>query len=140
MSNEVCSECHARREERHPTFRFFEPRFDEARAAVDPEHCTSCHAEHTGRRVTCEVTICKHCHQDTTLKKDPVTPSHASLIHDEAWQTCLGCHDFHGNHVMTTPTDPSRSFSLMAVEDYFDGGASPYPSAKRDPARTRNQP
>ena len=101
VTNATCLECHDRPNDRHPVFRFFEPRFAEAREQIQPQYCLSCHLEHSGKRVTTfEITSCVHCHKDITLNHDPTTISHEDLIEAGQWESCLGCHDFHGNHVM----------------------------------------
>ena len=62
----------------------------------------SCHREHQGVRVTLtEIGYCRHCHEETRLKRDPLDVSHEALIKAKEWDSCLGCHDFHGNHRMT---------------------------------------
>lgn len=74
VGNAACLECHARPKDQHPVSRFLEPRFAEARAALGPQLCGSCHREHEGHRVTVrEATFCRHCHQNLKLAKDPIT-------------------------------------------------------------------
>jgi len=127
-----CLACHERPDNRHPVFRFFEPRFAEAREALHPESCVSCHTEHKGRRVTVDTTgFCEHCHDETQLKNDPVDISHAELVEQERWETCLGCHDFHGNHKYEVSTRIADVFGEDAIRAYFDGGPSPYGDDKR---------
>lgn len=140
VSNEVCLGCHDRPNDRHPVFRFFEPRFKEARQSIQPQYCTSCHREHSGKRVTIEEpTYCSNCHQDTRLKNDPITVSHQELIAAERWQSCLGCHDFHGNHVMETNEVMERVIAQHLILDYFNGGPSPYPDTKYYEARQESR-
>jgi hypothetical protein len=102
-----CSDCHRRPADRHPIYRFVEPRFAAARAAIAPQHCTSCHLEHTGKSVTIESTFCRHCHKNLSIPGDRTDPPHRAIVQTEAWNTCLRCHDFHGNH----EGDPPRSLS-----------------------------
>jgi hypothetical protein len=45
-------DCHSRDKDRHPTFRFREPRFAGVVATPDTRTCLSCHAEHRGRCVS----------------------------------------------------------------------------------------
>lgn len=137
VDNEACLDCHSRPNDRHPVFRFGEPRFAEARAAIDPMNCNSCHLEHTGKRVTVGmITYCQYCHQDTRINNDPITIPHTTLIANKQWNTCLGCHDFHGNHVMPqTETDLSRVIPEEEIWAYFNGGASPYPKELHYPAK-----
>jgi hypothetical protein len=121
VDNENCLACHARPNDRHPVYRFVEPRFESARAAIHPQFCISCHTEHTGTRVSIEPTYCVNCHHDTEVANDPIDTSHAELIANERWGTCLGCHDFHGNHIMETPLTMSDAYSTDAILAYFAG-------------------
>jgi hypothetical protein len=122
-----CLACHARPSDRHPVFRFSEPRFQEVRDTLHPESCVACHLEHSGVRVTvADSRFCRHCHEETSMKKDPIDVPHADLIADEQWNTCLGCHDFHGNHVMDVARQVRNAFSPRQIQDYFRGGPSPY--------------
>lgn len=136
VTNEHCLECHNRPNERHPVYRFFEPRFAEARKEIQPQFCNSCHQEHSGVRITVkEPGFCQHCHEDTELKKDPISISHKDLIADKKWQSCLGCHDFHGNHKMKTKQKVSQAFSSDTIYGYFSGAKSPYSDSKIYPAK-----
>lgn len=126
VTSQSCLQCHDRPADNHPIFRFLEPRFAEARQAIQPQSCLSCHQEHQGRRVSSEPTNCLHCHQDTVLNDDPITIPHIELIYNNEWESCLGCHDFHGNHVMTLRTDTTDLIPIHQVQHYFAGGPSPY--------------
>ena len=138
VTNEVCLECHRRPNDRHPVYRFFEPRFKEARARIAPQYCISCHLEHTGKRVTRHtIGYCQACHEDTRLKKDPLDVSHEALIGADNWESCLGCHDFHGNHVMKTNATVNKRYSSERVQAYFDGARSPYSEKKHYKAKTK---
>lgn len=130
-----CLECHDRPDDRHPTYRFLEPRFRRARSLIQPQRCVSCHQEHTGRRVTVEGAFCRHCHEGLALEDDPLEPSHQSLAEDRRFDTCLRCHDFHGNHVMKTPDRLKQAVEQGQIEAYLEGGAVPYPKEKRWPAK-----
>src|SRR5262245_39592591 len=101
VGNEQCADCHAREQDAHPVHRFLEPRFAEARAELGAQSCVSCHREHKGGRVTMTPTSCSTCHQDIDLKRDPLDVSHRELAAAKQWSTCLGCHDYHGNHKRT---------------------------------------
>jgi hypothetical protein len=142
VTNEVCLDCHDRPNDRHPVFRFLEPRFAEARTRLGPHRCISCHREHRGRRVTVETTaFCETCHRDTKFKKEPLRDtSHTDLIARKDWTSCLTCHDFHGNHVMKTRREMSAALPPERISDYFAGGPSPYSRLKRYPARKEAQP
>ena len=131
VTNNSCLACHHRPDDRHPVFRFFEPRYKEVREQLKPQFCISCHLEHTGKRVTLnEITYCQHCHKKLVLKQDPISVSHADLIRAERWETCLGCHDFHGNHIMTTAKNVAQVIPSQRIIDYFQDGDSPYSDKK----------
>ncbi len=134
-----CLACHERPDDRHPISRFLEPRFAEARQNIKAYDCVTCHTEHQGKRVTLSTMgYCSNCHEDTELKDDPILPTHADIIRSQSWNTCLQCHDFHGNHKMTTPTRLEDGVSEEEVWRYFDGGPSPYSSEKfAEPSETR---
>jgi hypothetical protein len=68
------------------------------------------------------------------MKKDPLDVSHIVLVRQARWLSCLGCHDFHGNHVMEAQTRLADAFDTRRIQSYFDGGASPYPARVRKPA------
>lgn len=127
VGNENCLHCHERPNDRHPVYRFLEPRFVKAREHISPERCVSCHAEHNGRRVTLEeIGYCSNCHKKTKLRKDPLDVPHDKLIVLKRWDSCLGCHDFHGNHIRQTPTKVEQIMPPEKIVAYFNGGASPY--------------
>jgi bacterioferritin-associated ferredoxin len=141
VRNAACEHCHDREgEDRHPPFRFTESRFEDARAAIAPTSCTSCHQEHRGGRVTRDGDYCTHCHQEFELDADRVEPSHQQLADDERFDTCLQCHDFHGNHLYTLPETLDEGFELDAVQAYLEGGPSPYGADKRFEDRTTRAP
>jgi hypothetical protein len=127
VGNADCLACHERPNDRHPVYRFLEPRFSQARETLRPHQCVSCHAEHQGRRVTlAAIDYCVNCHKDTRLKKDPIDVPHADLIVRKQWDSCLGCHDFHGNHIMQTEKSVDKRTPAEKIRAYFDGGSSPY--------------
>ncbi|MGN6106753.1 MAG: cytochrome c3 family protein [Kofleriaceae bacterium] len=137
VSNEQCLSCHERPDDRHPVFRFLEPRFAEVRELIHPEQCSSCHLEHRGKRVTrADITYCRHCHGDLVMKQDPLDVPHRELVATERWDSCLGCHDFHGNHGMKSPHRVEDAIPAEQIRAYFAGGASPYPP----PIRRATQP
>ncbi len=137
VDNAVCIDCHEKPDDRHPSFRFEEPRFKDAREAIEPQFCVSCHLEHSGGRVTqSDIGFCVNCHEGMDLKNDPLDVSHAELVADERWDTCLACHDFHGNHVYEVPTEMAEMFDIAEVVGYLDGGVSPYGTDFVSPART----
>jgi ferredoxin-NADP reductase len=131
VASENCLECHNRPNDRHPTHRFMEPRFAEAREAIHPESCISCHQEHHGQRITITpLDYCMNCHRDIEIKDDPLEPSHASLIAQESWNTCLQCHDFHGNHTYEVPERMQDTISIKKLMEYAEGGEDPYGDLK----------
>jgi hypothetical protein len=137
VGNDVCLECHARPKDLHPVPLFLEPRFAQVRAELGPHLCGSCHREHKGQRVTVgETTFCRHCHEDVKIAQDPLTVSHQELASRGNWQSCLGCHDYHGSHVMKLKTSVSEALPLDYVLRYFEGGPSPYSSEKLTPTRS----
>jgi hypothetical protein len=127
VGNTQCQSCHERPDDRHPVFRFLEPRFAKARAAIHPEQCTSCHREHDGVRVTvADGTYCRNCHADLDVKNDPLDMSHRALVAAQRWDSCLGCHDYHGNHGFAPPRRLADAIAPAAIETYLHGGSSPY--------------
>ena len=139
VGSRECLGCHERPDDRHPVSRFLEPRFAEARKHIKAYECITCHTEHQGKRVTLPtIGYCMRCHQDTELQNDPILPTHGDIIRNEFWTSCLQCHDFHGNHRMTTPVRLEDGVSEDEVWRYFEGGPSPYSSEKYvEPSRTR---
>ena len=125
-----CLACHQRPNDRHPIYRFQEPRFESALDKVQATSCLGCHLEHSGQMASTPSDFCAACHAELRVKNDPATPSHAALIKDNAWGTCLQCHDFHGNHLHRTPTDLTRAYDLDAIRAYLISGPSPYSDKK----------
>lgn len=130
VDNNNCLKCHERPNDRHPVFRFFEPKFKKARSKIRAQNCVSCHNEHTGIRVSTNIEFCQVCHEKLSLKKDPLTPTHEFLVTGKQWDTCLRCHDFHGNHKMKVPTDIKNAISTNKIFGYFAGDISPYSKEK----------
>ena len=125
--NKDCIQCHRRPNDRHPVYRFLEPKYSEVRQLVGAHQCVSCHREHQANRVSIDVEFCQHCHDDIALKNDPVDVSHQKLAADKRWDTCLGCHDFHGNHEMKIPQRLSERIQLEKIGEYFLRAKPPYP-------------
>lgn len=126
VTSDQCLACHQRPNERHPIYRFREPRFIEALQEVPADTCLGCHSEHQAARVAADTRFCATCHGDLKLANDPVNIPHKTLIANEKWGTCLGCHDFHGNHAYEPPTHVQSLISEMEVQAYFGQGQSPY--------------
>ena len=149
VANKDCLECHVRPNERHPVFRFFEPRFKKARAEIGAQYCVSCHREHRGIRVAVDFRFCAVCHQRLNLKNDPLVASreplvskqnivsHRELVKTKQWQTCLGCHDFHGNHRMKTADSMDRMINAEQINAYLRGDKSPYSETKFHKAKQK---
>ena len=134
VANRECLACHDRPNDRHPVFRFVEPRFRTARAAIAP-HCASPVIGSTVRARYGGDLLLPPLSEDTRLKNDPLDVAHATLIAADRWTTCLGCHDFHGNHVMETATKLARAHPPRRITQYFNGGASPYPKQRHYEAK-----
>lgn len=126
VTSAQCLSCHERPNERHPIYRFQEPRFHEARSIVDATSCLGCHAEHENRKVSAGPDFCQACHGDLRLKTEVIDIPHHELIQNKDWNSCLGCHDFHGNHRMETARTYSQRHSVSQIQDYLGAGPSPY--------------
>ncbi len=135
VTSDQCLECHARPNERHPIYRFREPRFLDAIKEVDAQSCLGCHSEHTGDRVEVVGTFCSSCHSELTLKVEVIDISHEILVSRDDWGSCLGCHDFHGNQVHQVPVLMGNAFSPKQVQAYLDDGANPYGDEKKYKAK-----
>ena len=77
-----------------------------------------------------EPNFCVACHQDLTVKNDPIDVPHVTLIAGERLVTCLGCHDFHGNHTAEPQVTLAAAYDEAEILDYLAEGASPYGSDK----------
>jgi len=131
VADATCAKCHERTKDNHSLSTLSETRFLDVQASYGVHHCTGCHNEHHGVRVSVPSTICSNCHQDTEKADDPISPDHKSLVAQEAWDTCLRCHDFHGNHNLQEgdhkfPTRLEDGFTLQAVRDYLRAGEPIY--------------
>jgi len=126
VGNSECLKCHDRPNDRHPVYRFREPKYRKVREKIKADSCIACHREHKSKRMSVKSTFCMHCHDELKLEKDPVDISHQQLVQQKKWKTCLACHDFHGNHNMKTERKMENSISLPALNSYFDRGKHPY--------------
>jgi len=133
--NKDCFACHERDNDRHKVHRFNEPKFKKVRDKIQPQLCVSCHLEHNGVRVTAELDMCQHCHEKTVIKDDPIEVSHEDLVKSKSWKTCLGCHDFHGNHYNEPPTKLNKMIPSDIIKKYFEGGNDPYSLNKREKSK-----
>ncbi|MEM1237081.1 MAG: cytochrome c3 family protein [Pseudomonadota bacterium] len=130
VTSDTCLDCHERPNERHPIYRFNEPRFLEARETVEATTCLGCHSEHAAERSFIEPTFCVACHEDLELKNDPVDVPHVTLIADARWDTCMGCHDFHGNHPVEPQVTLATAYAPEDIIDYLADGPSPFGDKK----------
>lgn len=130
VSNNECIYCHERPNDRHPVYRFFEPKYQKIQKQIQPQFCVSCHREHTGKRVTSDMVFCKNCHKNLKLKNDPITKTHQEIVENKDWSSCLGCHDYHGNHRMKINTDYQKRIHKETIAQYFNVFASPYSKEK----------
>ena len=130
-----CAACHARENDRHPSFRFREPRFSQVNKTLDARNCLTCHAEHAGQRVANDGLFCVACHDGMKARKESIQPTHAELSQAKRWDSCLTCHDFHGNHAVKPPKRFDEAHDLRAVRAYLADGADPYADKKIHPAR-----
>ncbi len=122
-----CLQCHDRPNDRHPTYRFSEPRFAEAIKQINTTTCITCHSEHHGERVTVRpVNYCMNCHQDLVVEEDPLDISHERLIVDKEWFTCIQCHDFHGNHKYDVAENLRDTIPMSKITAYLKGGEDPF--------------
>lgn len=127
-----CLQCHDRPNDRHPSYRFSEPRFSDAIKVIDATTCITCHSEHHEERVSVPTAdYCMNCHQDLEVENDPLDISHAMLITKKEWTTCIQCHDFHGNHKYEVATRLKDTIPMLTIEKYFQGGADPYGDDKK---------
>ena len=124
--NDQCLSCHDNPGDRHPVARFKEPEFAQARQVAGVDSCIGCHQQHQASRVTASMLACQYCHQDTAMDNDPVDVPHSSLVEQSRWDTCLACHDFHGNHDFKPPTMMVNRLSEQEILRYFQAGESPY--------------
>lgn len=135
VDNAACISCHDRPDDLHPTARFMEMRFAEQRLTLGAHECTGCHGEHEGVRVAnVGLGFCRECHSDLEVSFDPIQPSHAVLIEEDEWETCMQCHDFHGNHVAEVPKRLTDAIDRQSLLDYLKGGPDPYGTAKNHTA------
>ncbi|MDH5219273.1 MAG: cytochrome c3 family protein [Gammaproteobacteria bacterium] len=137
VGNSRCQSCHQRPKDRHPVYRFLEPRFKKVRQELAPQYCASCHREHRAQRVSMSPSACKACHAKLSLKRDPLTITHKSLVEKKQWNTCLGCHDYHGNHALKSPSLILGRIKEQEILEYFGAGDTPYPLPKKYKAKEK---
>lgn len=131
VDNAACIACHDRPDDLHPVARFMEMRFAEQRVELGVHECKGCHGEHEGVRVAhVGEGFCRECHGDLEVSFDPIEPTHAALLEGESWETCMQCHDFHGNHIAEVPKKLAAAIERDRILDYLEGGADPYGNEK----------
>lgn len=127
VTSATCVQCHANPDDRHAPHRFLEPRFEQARAETGAQQCVSCHREHTGVRVTAASTgYCVSCHSQMKVEGDRTTPTHDYLVRNKRWETCLQCHDYHGNHKWRAPLRLVDAATVDVLDRYMKTGPSPF--------------
>ena len=136
VTNQECLACHVRPNDRHPVYRFLEPKYKEIREKIGAQSCATCHEEHRNQRITISPSFCQHCHDELELKRDPLDTSHTQLIQEKKWDSCLGCHDFHGNHEMKVAEKIDRAIPAERIKNYFAQGKDPFPGKIIHEAKT----
>ena len=127
VTTATCTQCHANPADRHAPHRFLEPRFEKARAETGAQQCVSCHREHSGVRITAASTgYCVSCHSDMKVRDDKTSPTHDHLVRGQRWDTCLQCHDYHGNHKWRAPLRLVDATTVESLEKYMKTGPSPF--------------
>jgi hypothetical protein len=127
VASATCIQCHANPDDQHAASRFLEPRFDQARADTGAQLCVSCHREHSQARVTApSASYCVSCHADLQVRADRASPTHAQLLASKRWETCLQCHDYHGNHRFAAPLRLQDAATLDTLQQYLRQEPSPY--------------
>lgn len=127
VTTATCIQCHANPDDRHAPHRFLEPRFAQARAETGAQQCVSCHREHSGVRVTAaSAGYCVSCHADMKVPDDKASPTHDHLVRNARWDTCMQCHDYHGNHRWRTPLRLVDAATVDALDSYLKDGPSPF--------------
>ncbi|HEX2544179.1 MAG TPA: (2Fe-2S)-binding protein [Ramlibacter sp.] len=127
VGNATCTQCHVNSDDKHAPHRFLEPRFEQARAETGAQMCVSCHREHSQARVTAPTTnYCVSCHADLQVRNDKTSPTHEQLLTQKRWDTCLQCHDYHGNHKWSAPLRLKDAATVDMLHRYLKDGPSPY--------------
>jgi len=135
VDNTACLSCHQRPNDRHPVSRFKEIRFAEQRKELGIHECRACHSEHTGTSMSIlPSNYCQSCHENTEVKDDPLDIKHQDLFRDGKWNTCLQCHDFHGNHIYKVPQYMKDTIPLLDVQNYLKGEKVIYSTRKHHKA------
>ncbi len=127
VESDDCLACHKMPKNLHPQHRFVHSEYFDLRETLGLHQCMGCHDHHSAVNVVHSMEFCMNCHQVWGDKKDTIEPRHQTLIAEERWDTCLQCHDFHGNHDYEWPTVLTNGYSIDQVQSYLDGKApAPY--------------
>ena len=103
-----------------PFSRFKEIRFAEQRKELGIHECRACHSEHSGTRMSIlPSNYCRSCHENTEIKTTRWILSIRIYSEMEKWNTCLQCHDFHGNHIYEVPQKMKDTIPLLEVQNYL---------------------
>jgi hypothetical protein len=62
------------------------------------------------------------------VKDDKTSPTHDVLVREKRWDTCLQCHDYHGNHKWRAPLRLVDATTVDVLEKYMKTGPSPFGS------------
>ncbi len=116
-----CLSCHSSPNDRHPIYRFREPRFATAVKEVNATSCLGCHSEHRSSFLSTSTTFCSTCHEDLIVKSDPIEITHKSLIEDAQWDSCISCHGYHGNHIFSAPKRMADRIPSQEIQEYLHG-------------------
>jgi predicted CXXCH cytochrome family protein len=101
-------------------------------ANINAQQCETCHNEHNGVRIVLsEVNFCFNCHADIEVKNDPLDIPHTALAKNEQWNTCIQCHDFHGNHLYNLAQVVKDTIPMSQIIDYLQGGKDPFSDKKK---------
>ena len=141
INNKTCTDCHDQSDNVHASHLFLESKYEAQRAEFAPEQCVSCHQEHRNNRVNIQsMTFCSECHNDMQLETDslkpPSSPTHDELVQANDWSSCLGCHDYHGNHIRETPIMYSERIPIQDIRTYIHNGNAIYGTNTLHPATT----
>ena len=77
---------------------------------------------------------CRSCHENTEIKDDRWILSIRIYSEMENGNTCLQCHDFHGNHIYEVPQKMKDTIPLLEVQNYLKGEKVIYSTRKHHKA------
>lgn len=126
-----CLSCHTSPNDRHPIYRFREPRFASATKVVDATSCLGCHSEHKSSFLSSSTTFCSACHESLEIAADDIEITHKNLIENARWDSCIGCHGYHGNHVYAAPKVMADAIPTHEIQKYLQGDMQPFSVRKK---------